>query len=160
MSPYLIDCILTRHLFDKLGCIWNKIEAPVYMAYQILWANKYANYYKLICEEFLIPLYWIIFLKEPNCLYDNAMAIISEYGYYYFSREGTYIRMYRCSRAPSLLPRYATDFVVHKEAFRQGFLNGVGSFLHEMKKYTFPPLPFCIQGYKFSKVKGAEDFVK
>ena len=64
MSSYLIDYILSRHPFPKLGCIWNKTEAPVSVAYQILWAHKYVGYYKLICEEFLIPLYWIIFLKE------------------------------------------------------------------------------------------------
>ena len=29
-----------------------------------------------------------------------------------------------------------------------------------MKKATFPPFPLCIGGYKFSKVKGAEYFVK
>ena len=29
-----------------------------------------------------------------------------------------------------------------------------------MKKATFPPLSFCIRGYKFSKVKGDEYFVK
>ena len=29
-----------------------------------------------------------------------------------------------------------------------------------MKKATFPPFPFCIGGYKFSKLKGADDFVK
>ena len=29
-----------------------------------------------------------------------------------------------------------------------------------MKKTTFPPFLFCIRSYKFSKVKGAEDFVR
>ena len=68
--------------------------------------------------------------------------------------------MYGCSRAPSLFPKYAIDFVVHKDAVRKVFLNGVGSFLHDMKKATFPPLPFCIGGYNFSKVKRVDTFVK
>ena len=68
--------------------------------------------------------------------------------------------MYGRSRDPSLLPRYITDFIVHKKAIRKIFLNGVGNFLREMKKLTFPLLPFCIGGYKFSKVKGDDDFVK
>ena len=88
------------------------------------------------------------------------MEVISKYGDYYFSQEDTYIRTYGCSKAPSLLPRYATYFVVHKEVVRQVFLNGVDNFLHEMKKATFPPMHFCIGGYKFSKVKGVDDFVK
>ena len=68
--------------------------------------------------------------------------------------------MYGCSRAPSLLPKYAMDYVVHKEAVRKVFINGVGNFLHDMKNKTFPPLPFCIGPYKFSKVNGVADFVK
>ena len=78
----------------------------------------------MICEEFLIPLYEIIFPKEPKYLSHNAMEVISEYGDYYFSQEGTYLRMYGCYRAPSLLPRYVRYFVFHKEDARKVFLNG------------------------------------
>ena len=85
MSSYLIDYILSSHSFPNLGCIWNKTEVPIYIAYQILWSHKYTGYYKMICEEFLIPLYEIIFLREPNCLSDNAMEVISEYGDCYHS---------------------------------------------------------------------------
>ena len=45
-----------------------------------------------------------------------AMEIICEYRDYYFSKEGTYLRMYGGSRAPPLMPRYSTDYIVHKEA--------------------------------------------
>ena len=117
--------------------------------------SKYAGFYKLICEEFFMPLYELIFLKEPNFLSDNAMEVICEYGDYFFSHEGTYLRMYGGSKAPFMLPKCAMDYVVHKV-----FINGVGNFLHDMKNATFPPLPFCIGGYKFSKVKGAANFVK
>ena len=91
-----------------------------------------------------MPLYWIIFLEEPNCLSKNAMEFISEYGEYYFSQEGTYIRMYGCSQAPSFFPRYATDYVVHMEVVRQVFINRIGSYLHDHKKESFPPLHFYI----------------
>ena len=82
MSSYLIDCILCRNPFSKIGCIWTQTEAPVNVSYQILSAHKYVGYYKLICEEFLIPLYEIIFLKDANCLCDNTMEVIREYGDY------------------------------------------------------------------------------
>ena len=130
------------------------------MAYKILWSYQYASYYMLLCEEFLIPLYWIIFLKEPNNLSRNAMVVISAYGHYYFSQEGTYIKMYGCSWAPSLLPRNETDFVANKEVVRKVFINGIDSYLHDMKKTTFPLFPFYIREYKVSKVKGAGYFVR
>ena len=102
----------------------------------------------------------LIFLKEPNYLSDSTMDVICEYGDYFFSPEGTYLRMYGGSKAPSLLPKYATDYVVHKEVVKQLFINGVGNFLFDMKNTTFSPLPFCIGSYKFTKVKGASEFVK
>ena len=51
-------------------------------------------------------------------------------------------------------------YVVHKEAVRQLFIDGFGNFLFDMKKTIFPPLPFCIGSYKFTKVKSETLFVK
>ena len=65
-----------------------------------------------------MPLYTLIFLKECNCMSEEALKVIEEYANYYLTDEGMYIRMYGCSREPALLPKYATDFVVHKEAVR------------------------------------------
>ena len=90
-----------------------------------------------------MPLYELIFFKEPNYLSNNAMEIICEYGYYFFSQEGTYLRMYGCSKAPSLLPKYATDYVVHKEAVNKLFINGVGNFLFDMKRKPSRHYPFA-----------------
>ena len=42
----------------------------------------------------------------------------------------------------------------------QLYINGIGNFLFDQKKAVYPPLPFYIGSYKFSKVKSAPDFVK
>ena len=63
--------------------------------------------------------------------------------------------MYGEFKAPSLFPRYATDYIVHKEAIRQLYIDGVGNFIFDMKKLVFPPLPFYIGSYKFTRVKNA-----
>ena len=64
-------------------------------------------------------------------------------------KEGTYMRMYGGTRAPSLLPKYATDYIVHKEEVRQLFLDGVKNFMFDMKKAVYPPMPFYVGSYKF-----------
>ena len=61
--------------------------------------------------------------------------------------------MYGGSRAPSLLPTYATDYVIHKEVVRQLYIDGVGNFLFEQKNVVYPVVHFFIGSYKFSKVK-------
>ena len=42
---------------------------------------------------------------------EKEFNVIEEYGYYYLTEEFMYIRMYGGSRAPSLLSKYATDYV-------------------------------------------------
>ena len=100
-----------------------------------------------------MPLYTLIFLTECNYMSEEAFKVIEEYGSYYLIEEGMYIRMYGGSRAPSLLPKYATNYVLHKEAVRHVYLDGVGSFLFEHKKVAFPAIPFWLGSYNFSKVK-------
>ena len=91
---------------------------------------------------------------------EGALEFICEYRDYFFSKEGTYLRMYGGTRSPSLLPRYATDYIVHKEAVRQRFLDGFRNFIFDMKKEFYRTIPFCIGSYKFSKVKSLPKFVK
>ena len=49
---------------------------------------------------------------------EGARDAIMEYGDYFFSKDRTYLRMYGGTKAPSLLPKYATKYVVHKQVVR------------------------------------------
>ena len=91
---------------------------------------------------------------------EEAFKVIEEHANYYLTNEGMYIRMYGCFREPSLLPKYATDYVVHKEVVRQVYLDGVGSFLFEHKKATYPAIPFRLGSYKFTNIKSVAEFVQ
>ena len=68
--------------------------------------------------------------------------------------------MFEGSRPPSLLPKYATDYILHNEVFRQVFIDGIGSFLFKDKKTAYPPLSFKLGSYKFTKVKQAAEFIE
>ena len=70
-----------------------------------------------------------------------------------------YIRMFGGTKFPLLLPKYATDYVIHKEAVRQVFIDGIGNYRFEQKKATYPPLPFKLGSYIFSKVKQDAEFI-
>ena len=107
-----------------------------------------------------MPLYTLIFLTECNCMSDEAFKVIQEFGDYYLMEDGLDVRMYGGSRAPSLLLKYAIDYVLHKEVVRQLYIEGVGNFLFEHKKATYPVVPFLLGSYKFSRVKQAAEFVK
>ena len=107
-----------------------------------------------------MPLYTLIFLEECNCMSEEAFKVMQEYKNYYLTEEGLYVRMYGGSRAPSLLLRYVTDYVLHKEAVRQLYIDGVGNFVFEQKNAVYPVVPFSVGSYKFSRVKNTVEFVK
>ena len=68
MSLFFIDCILCTQSFPTLKCEWDKAKSPVYAAYHLSWAHKYFNHYKSICDDFIMPLYKLIFLAERDCM--------------------------------------------------------------------------------------------
>ena len=107
-----------------------------------------------------MPLYTFIFLVECNCISEEALKVVQDNGHYYLTEEGFYLRSFGGSRAPSLLPKYATDYVIHKEVVRKLYINRVGNFLFEQKKALYPAVPYFMGSYKFSKVKTIAEFVK
>ena len=52
------------------------------------------------------------------------------------------------------------EYVVHKEAVRQLYIDGAGNFLLEQKKAIYPAVPFFVGSYRFSRVKNEIEFVK
>ena len=107
-----------------------------------------------------MPLYTFIFLVECNCMSEEAFKVMQEFESYYLREDGLYLRMYGGLRARSLLPRYATDYVLHKEAVRQLYIDGVGNFLFEQKKAVYRTMPFFVGIYKVSRVKTVVEFVQ
>ena len=101
-----------------LKCQWDKDKSPVYVPYQLLWDHTYFSHYKSICEDLIVLLYRLIFLVECDCMSEEALKVVQDNGHYYLTEEGLYLRMFGGSRAPSLLPKYATDYVIHKEVVR------------------------------------------
>ena len=91
-----------------------------------------------------MPLYTLILLVECNCMSKEAMKVVQDNEHYYFTEEGLYLRMFGGLRAPSLLPKYAIDYVIHKEVVTQLYIDGVDNFLFEQKKSCISCSPlFC-----------------
>ena len=93
-------------------------------------------------------------------MFEEAMQVVEEYGDYFLTENRMYLRMFGGSRTPYLLPKYATDYIIHKEAVRQVFIDGVGHFLFQKKKAVYPPLPFKLGSCSFANVKQAPEFIE
>ena len=66
----------------------------------------------------------------------NTLEVVEKNVNYYLFEEGLYIRMFGGSIAPSILPRYAIDYVVHKEVVRQLYIDGSEIFCLIKKGYA------------------------
>ena len=65
----------------------------MYAAYKLFWAHKYYNHYKEIWENFIMPLYTLIFLAKCNYMSEEALEVVQNNGNYYLTEEGLYLRM-------------------------------------------------------------------
>ena len=78
-----------------------------------------------------MPLYKLIFLTECNFMFEEALKAVEDNDHYYLIEEGLYLKMFGGTRAPSLLPRYTTDYVVHREVVIKLYIDGIGNFLFD-----------------------------
>jgi hypothetical protein len=76
-----------------------------------------------------------------------AKKMISKVGHWYLDEHDTYIRVFRATRAPHLLPVYVPDRLVVGEICYQTILQGYNATLVKDKKWAFIPYGFHIGFY-------------
>jgi hypothetical protein len=72
---------------------------------------------------------------------------------------GTYIRVYRATKYPHLLPWFVPNKLVLQEVAYQIVIHGVGGMLYRGKKEIWPPLPLYVGLYSFSNTKQEQEEV-
>jgi hypothetical protein len=108
---------------------WHVAGLPVHIYFSVLWENKYKKYYKLICDEFINYIYFIIFEKEFPRLSSTTKKMIAKVGHWYLDEHSTYIEVFVTTRAPHLLPAHVPDRLVVGEICYQTILQGYNATL-------------------------------
>jgi hypothetical protein len=109
MASYLLDIICARNIFAGINLSWNIYELSVHVYFNVLWENMYKKYFSLIYNEFITLIHFIIFKNECPRLSVVAKNIISKLGHWYLDEKDTYIRVFRATMAPHLLPVHVPD---------------------------------------------------
>jgi hypothetical protein len=122
MASYLLDVICTRNVFTDMNLSWHVAELLVHVYFSILWENRYKNSYTLICDEFISLIHFIIFKKESPRLSIAAKKMVAKVGHFYLDEHSTYIRVFRATKAPHLLPNHVLDRLVVGEICYQTIL--------------------------------------
>ena len=104
----------------------------------MLWKTKSKEDYELICNELFPTLYQVLFGEEAPCLSPEGQNIVKEYGDWYMTPVGVYIRILGSTKPPHWLPHLVPDSLLLQEISYQAYVNGVVASLHQKKKGLWP----------------------
>jgi hypothetical protein len=119
----------------------------VHVYFNILWENRYNRFYAMMCDEFIARIHFIIFRKEFPRISTTAKKMISKVGHWYFKEPSTYIRVFKDTGAPHLLPAHVPNHLIFGEIFYQTILQGYNASLVKDKRRAFIPYGFHIRFY-------------
>jgi hypothetical protein len=72
MTSYLLDVMCIYHTYPQIGWVWKPSDPPIHIYNKVLWEHKYCFEYQKICNNFLIPLYHLIFGYLEPFMIDKA----------------------------------------------------------------------------------------
>ena len=127
--------------FPSLEWRWKPSLPSIHVYYKMLWENKYKEDYDQICNKFFPSLYETLFGEEIPCLLLAGQALVKEFGDWYMTPTGVYIRIAGSTKPPHWLPHFVPDALLLQEIAYQNFINGVAASLHKHKKGIEPKFP-------------------
>jgi hypothetical protein len=120
-----------------------------------LWDINYKKYIYDIYEYFLVPLFIIIFNHPPHRVSQGAIIVIKEIGDWCIGKYYTYFKIYGCSQAPHILPKYVPKKLLAKEIAYQIVGDGTSYFLLEISKRLWPRFPIRVGRFTLLNVPHA-----
>ena len=90
--------------FPSLGWKWESNLPSIHVYYKMLWETKYKEDYELICKRLFPTLYQVLFGEEAPCLSPEGQKIVKEYGDWYMTPLGVYIRIAGSTKPSHWLP--------------------------------------------------------
>ena len=145
--------------FPLLEWKWEPSLPSVHVYYKMLWENKYKEDYDQIYNKFFPTLYQTLFEEETPCLSPEGQVIVKEFGDWYMTPTGIYIRIAGSTKPPHWLPHFVPNSLLLQEISYQTFINGVATSLHKQKKGLWPQFPLMTPVCKIENFRQAKDEV-
>ena len=159
MSSYLLDVMCAIREYPSHGWKWKPYFLSIHVYYKMLWENKYKEDYEIIYNELFVTIFQILFGEEAPCPSPKGQRIFKEYGDWYMTPDGVYIRIAGITKAPHWLPHFVLDTLLLQEVAYQTYVNGVAASLHKNKKGLWPPFPLSTRVCKIENFKQAKNEV-
>ena len=100
-----------------------------------------------------------MFGEEAQCLSPKGKNIFKEYGDWYTTPDGVYIKILGTTKAPNWIPNLVLETLLLEEIDCQTYVNGVASSLHRNKKGLCLLFPLSTKFFKIENFKQAKDEV-
>jgi hypothetical protein len=114
---------------------------PIHVYCSKLWECNFKMYFYNICDNFMAPLLYIMSIDRPTLrLSKEVIETIKDIGDWYMEKHYAYIRIFGCTSAPHLLPKYVPDRLVIREISYKTVDKGITSFLSTHEKNTWSRL--------------------
>ena len=159
MSSYLLDVMCASIKYPSLGGRWRSDLLSIHAYCKMLWENKYKEDYEFICNELFSTIYQVLFGEKAPCLSPEGQKIVKEYGEWYMTPNGVYIRILCSIKAPHRLPHCVPDTLLLQEIAYQTYVNGVAASLHRKKRGLWPPFHLSTKVFKIENFKQVKDEV-
>ena len=153
MSSYLLDVMCANIEYPSLRWKWEPSLLSVHVYCEMVWENKYKEDYELIYNGLFSTLYQVIFGEEAPCLSLEGKKIVKEYGDWYMTPDGMYIRIVGSTKPPHWLPHFVPDTLLLQEITYQTYVNVMATSLHQNKKGLWPPFPLITKVCKIENFK-------
>ena len=101
--------------FPSLEWKWEPSLPSIHVYWKMLWENKYQEDYDQVSNKFFPTLYQVLFEEETSCLSTKGQAIVKEFGDWYMTPVGVYIRIAGSTKPPHWLPHFVPNSLFLQE---------------------------------------------
>ena len=100
MSSYLLGVMCANIEYPSLQWKWEAILLSIHVYCKMIWENKYKEDYELIYNGLFYIHYQPLFGEESPFMSAKGKNIVKEYGDWYMTPDGVYIRIFGSTKPP------------------------------------------------------------
>jgi hypothetical protein len=115
MATYLTDVIFSFVAFLGMKWNYNPNLQPIHIYYYELWECNYNNYFYEFFDDFLAPLFQIIFGRFLHRLSSKVVETLEDLVDWYMENNFTFIYIFGSSAPPDLLLGYVLNSLLGRE---------------------------------------------
>lgn len=154
LFSYVMDAICYVSKFPLMGWKWmTQDPSPIHIYHKELWDSKFTSYFYKIFRGVMLPLYKILYDKDPLRCSPNADVEILPVARWFREELFTNVRVFGSTASPHILPLYVPDKLMAREiSYQTCEEGGLTKDLKDKKKAIWPQFPVAYGAFSLFDV--------